>query len=152
MPTLEEKLRQQVEDLAIIDDPQERLAHVVDRAKRIPPLPASERTDVHRVRGCVSIVWLVGEMRDGRCLFRFDADSPIVRGLLAVLCEFFSGSSPAEISAGNLDPLEALGLLAHLSPTRRNGLAAALRAIQAFAEANATTAASEKIPDKVDPR
>jgi cysteine desulfuration protein SufE len=134
--TLDEKLRHMVEDLAIIDDPQERLAHVVDRAKRIPPLPAAERVDVHRVRGCVSIVWLVGEVRDGRCVFRFDADSPIVRGLLALLCEFFSGFSPADVAASNLDPLEALGLLANLSPTRRNGLAAALRAIRAFAETN----------------
>jgi cysteine desulfuration protein SufE len=134
--TLAEKLRQQVEDLAIIDDPQERLAHVVDRAKRIPPLPAAERIDAHRVRGCVSIVWLVGEVRDGRCVFRFDADSPIVRGLLALLCDFFSGFSPAEIAASNLDPLEALGLLANLSPTRRNGLAAALSAIRAFAKNN----------------
>ena len=132
--TLDEKLRQQVEDLAIIDDPQERLAHVVDRARRISPLPAAERIDAHRVRGCVSIVWLVGELRDGRCVFRFDADSPIVRGLLALLCEFFSGFSPAEVAASHLDPLEALGLLTNLSPTRRNGLAAALKAIRTFAE------------------
>jgi cysteine desulfuration protein SufE len=134
--TLDEKLRQQVEDLAIIDDPQERLAHVIDRAKRIPPLPAAERTDAHRVRGCVSIVWLVGEVRDGRCVFRFDADSSIVRGLLALLCEFFSGFSPADVAANSLDPLETLGLLANLSPTRRNGLAAARKTIRAFAEAH----------------
>ena len=137
MPTLEEKLRQQVEDLAIIDDPQERLAHVVDRAKRTPPLTAAEWTDAHRVRGCVSTVWLVGEVRDGRCIFRFDADSPVVRGLLALLCEFFSGFSPAEVAASNLDPLGALRLLANLSPTRRNGLAAALKAIRTFAETHA---------------
>jgi cysteine desulfuration protein SufE len=134
MLTLPEKLRRLVEDHAIIEDPQERLAHVVDRARKIPPLPAGERTDANRVRGCVSIVWLVGEVREGRCVFRFDADSPIVRGLLALLCDFFNGFSPADVAASRIDPLEALGLLTNLSPTRRNGLAAALKTIRTFAE------------------
>jgi cysteine desulfuration protein SufE len=128
-----EKLRQLVDDLAVIDDPQERLAHVVARAKRLPPLPADARTDDHRVRGCVSVVWLAGEVADGRCVFRCAADSPIVQGLIVLLCEFFSGLTPAEAAACDLDPLESTGLLRNLSPTRRNGLASALNAIRAYA-------------------
>jgi len=130
-----EKLRQLVDDLAILDDPQERLAHVVTRAKRVPPLPVEARTEANRVRGCVSVVWLAGEVVDGRCLFRCAADSPVVHGLLVLLCEFFSGCTPGEVAACDLDPLEATGLLRNLSPTRRNGLASALQAIRAFAQA-----------------
>lgn len=130
---LDEKLAQLAEDLAPFDDVQERLGYLVDRAKRVPPLAANERIDAHRVRGCVSVVWLVGEVRDGRCGFRFDADSPIVRGLLALLCEFYQGSPPAEIAACEVDPLEALGLLQSLSPTRRNGLTSARATIRTFA-------------------
>ena len=130
---LEEKLAQLVADLAPFDDPQERLAFIVDRAKRFPALPASERTDAHRVRGCVSVVWLVGEVREGSCVFRFDADSPVVRGLLALLCEFFSGFPPAAIAASELDPLDALGLLNALSPTRSHGLASARARLREFA-------------------
>jgi cysteine desulfuration protein SufE len=134
---LHRKLQQLVDDLSIIDDPQERLAFVVDRAKKIPPLPAGERTDAHRVPGCVSVVWLVPELRDGRCHFRSDAESPLVRGLVALVCEFFSGFTPAEIIAADLDPLDALGLARNLSPTRRNGLAAVRAAIRAFAQQHA---------------
>lgn len=130
---LTRKLQQVVEDLAIIDDPQERLAILVERAKKTPGLSASERSEAHRVPGCVSVVWLAGDYRDGRCYFRCDAESPMVRGLVVFLCEFFSGFSPDAILAANPDPLEALGIARNLSPTRRNGLNAARNAIRAFA-------------------
>ena len=122
--TLAEKQQQLTEDLAIIEDPQERLGAVIDRAKRSAPLPASERTAENRVPGCVSQVWLTSEMVDGRCEFRADAEGPLVRGLVAFLCEFFTGGTPAEIAASNGDPLESLGLVRNLSPTRRIGFAA----------------------------
>lgn len=118
----------------MLDDPQERLALVVDRARRVHPLPPGERVDANRVRGCVSVVWLVGEMRDGRCFFRGDAESPLVRGLVVLLCDFFSGFSPDALCSTEVDPLAALGLTRNLSPTRRNGLEAARRAIRAFAQ------------------
>jgi cysteine desulfuration protein SufE len=133
--TLAEKQLQLADTLAVIPDLQERLAVVVDRAKKLPPLAPAERTDAHRVRGCVSLVHLVGELdAGGRCHFRCDADSPLVRGLVALLCDFFSGAMPAEIVASDADPLETLGLARHLSPTRRNGLASTRAAIRAFAE------------------
>ncbi len=136
--TLTEKQQQVADDLAIIDDPQERLAAVVDRAKRLPPLPASERTEANRVHGCVSVVYLTGTVdADGHCQFHCDADSPLVRGLVALLCNFFSGATPAEIAASDTDPLGALELTRSLSPTRQNGLASARAAIRAFATAHA---------------
>lgn len=130
------KLQQIVDDLSPIDDPHERLAFVVDRAKKTPALAPAERTDAHRVRGCISVVWLVPELREGRCQFRSDAESPVVRGLVGLLAEFFSGFTPEQIVATDADPLQALDLLANLSPTRRNGLAAVRRAIHEFARAN----------------
>ncbi len=133
---LRRKIQQLVDELAVVDDPHERLTFVVDRAKKVPPLPAADRIDAHRVRGCVSVVWLVGEVRDGRCVFRSDAESPIVRALVALLCESFSGFTPEEIVATDADPLVALDLVKNLSPTRRNGLAAARGAIHAFARAH----------------
>lgn len=130
---LAQKLAQLIADLAPFDDPQERLSFIVDRAKRVPALPLNERTDANRVPGCVSVVWLVGEVRDGHCVFRFDADSPVVRGLLALLCDFYSGLPPTAIAASDADPLEALDLLKTLSPTRRHGLASARAHIREFA-------------------
>jgi cysteine desulfuration protein SufE len=133
--TLVEKQQQLVADYAIIDDPQERLAAVVDQARRRPPLPASERTEAHRVKGCVSLAWVVGEVRDGRCQFRCDADSPLVRGLIVLLCDFYSGATPAEVAATEPALLEQLGLDRNLSPTRLNGLRSVRARIRDFAAA-----------------
>jgi cysteine desulfuration protein SufE len=131
---LTEKLHRLAEDFAVLPDNQERLSAVVERARRLPPLSAAERTAAHRVAGCVSVVWLVGERRDdGTCRFRSDAESPLVRGLVAFVADFFSAAPAGEIAASDLDPLETLGLAADLSPTRRNGLAAVRAAIRAFA-------------------
>jgi cysteine desulfuration protein SufE len=124
-----------IEDLAIIDDPQERLSLVVDRARKRPPLPEAERTEAHRVKGCISQAWLVGERRDGRCYFRCDADSPLVRGLLVLLCDLYSDAPPAEIVATEPALIEELGLARNLSPTRLNGLRSVRAAIRDFAAA-----------------
>jgi cysteine desulfuration protein SufE len=133
--TLAEKQHQLIEDYAIIPDPQERLAAVVDRARRRPPLPETERTEANRVRGCVSLAWVVGEVRAGRCYFRSDADSPLVRGLLVLLCDFYSDATPAEVAATEPALLEELGLARNLSPTRLNGLRSVRARIREFAAA-----------------
>ena len=126
-----------IEDLALIEDAQERLSAVVDRARSRPPLPETERTDANRVKGCVSLAWIVGEVRDGRCQFRCDADSPLVRGLLVLLCDLYSEATPAEVAATEPALLEQLGLAQNLSPTRLNGLRSVRAKIRDYATAQA---------------
>jgi len=132
--TLSEKLTALSDDFAPIDDLQERLSLVVDRARRHPPLPAAARTEGNRVLGCISAVWLTAENREGRLHFQVDADSPLVRGLVVFVADFFSDTPPAEIAASDADPLAALDLLNNLSPTRRNGLTAVRARILALAQ------------------
>jgi len=133
--TLAEKQEQMIDDLSIVDDPQERLALVVARARQRPPLPATERTEENRVKGCISQAWLVGELRDGRCHFRCDADSPLVRGLLELLCDLYRGAPPADVAATEPVLIERLGLARNLTPTRLNGLASVRAKIRDFAAA-----------------
>jgi cysteine desulfuration protein SufE len=135
--TLAEKQQQLIADLLLIEDAQERLAAVVDRARTRPPLPAAERTDEHRVRGCISAAWVVGEVRDRRCHFRSDADSPLVRGLLALLCDFYSDAVPADVAATEPELWEKTGLARGLTPTRLNGLRSVRAKIRDFAAAHA---------------
>jgi cysteine desulfuration protein SufE len=137
--TLLEKQRLLADDLSVIPDVHERLSHVVGLAHKTARLPEAERSDANRVRGCVSAVWLVGEVREGRCWFRGDADGPLVRGLVAFLCDFFSGNTADEIVSSDADPLGALGLVRNLSPTRQNGFASVRQAIRKFAESHRVT-------------
>jgi cysteine desulfuration protein SufE len=132
--TFGEKRAGTIEDFSFIENRQERLAAIVDRARKLPPLPDAERVDGNRVTGCISQVWVVPNLVDGRCQFRCDADGPLVKGLVAFLCELYSGATPAEIAADAGDPLAELGLLRDLTPTRQNGLAAVRTRIRNFAE------------------
>ena len=136
---LADKLQRVLADFAVFDDPQERLTALVDQATKAPRLPPEERIDANRVHGCVSVVWLVGYQHSGRCYFSGDAESPVVRGLVVFLCDFFSGAPAAEVAGSDIEPLEALHLTRNLSYTRRNGLAAARQAIREFAKKSAAS-------------
>jgi cysteine desulfuration protein SufE len=76
----------------------------------------------------------------GRCQFRVDADSALVRGLAAFLCDMYEGATPAEVEAVEPHLMERLGIAANLSPTRLHGLAQVRRAIREFARAAQTEA------------
>lgn len=125
-----------VEEWRYVSDPQERLATIVDRARRLPKLPLPQRAPASRVPGCSSSVWLAPELRESRCYFSADADSPVVRGLVALIADFFSGATAAEIVACDADPIELLDLKRTLTPTRQHGLAAVRAAIKAFARSS----------------
>jgi len=123
--SLADRHQQLFEDLSIIPDRHERLTIIVDRSRRLPPLPPANRTAENRVIGCQSNVWLIGELQpNGTLTLRCDTDSPMVKGLVHLLCEAYNGATPAEILATEPTFIDQLELLRDLSPTRRNGLAA----------------------------
>jgi cysteine desulfuration protein SufE len=134
--TLPAKRDQLIGDLRFFDDPQDRLAFVVDAARKRPPLDDRFKTDEFKVEGCLSNLWFVPEYRDRRCWFRSDGDSMIVKGIAGLLTDFYSGERPADIL--KLDPsfLAQAGITQHLSPNRKNGLARVWRKIQQFASAH----------------
>lgn len=132
--TLAQRQQQLIARYALIEDPHERLAAVIERARKIAPFSEEEKCDANRVQGCTSRVWLLGAVEEGRCRFRLDADSTLVKGLAAMLCEAAEGGEAREIAVDGMDVLAALQLLDHLSPTRRHGLAQVAWAIRDFAQ------------------
>jgi cysteine desulfuration protein SufE len=113
-------------DFDFLDDWEARFRHVIDLGKALPELPEDERTEDNRVRGCVSQVWLVGERDPAdreRLIFRGDSDAHIVRGLVAIALQVYSGRSPAEILTTDPQSIfTRLGLGEALTPQRSNGL------------------------------
>ena len=118
---------------AILPDAHERLAALTSRRSHLLPLSPEARTDDALVPGCVSRVWLVGSMENGRCRFQMHADSALVKGLAAALCELYDDAAPEEILETEPEFFEALGIAANLTPTRLNGLAHIRAQIAAFA-------------------
>lgn len=134
--TLAQKQQQLVDDLLVIPDPQERLAVIVARAARVPALEPAACTDARRVPGCVSTVWLSGTFDPDtrRLRLRANAESPLVKGLVMLLCELYEDAEAADILTFQPELLEKLQIAQTLSPTRRNGLAAVHARIKQMAE------------------
>lgn len=122
--SLAEKQRALVAKLAVIEDPHERLAALMSRAKKFPAPPAEELTEENRVHGCQSRVWLTGALGDGVCRWRMECDAPMVKGLVGLLCELYDGVTPSEVLANEPTLFEELGISRMVSPTRLSGLAA----------------------------
>lgn len=135
--SLAAKQQSLIDDLNLIGDVHERLAALSSFAPAVA-LPAALKTDDRLVPGCLSRVWVHGDVQEGRIYFRCDADSPLVKSLVALLCHLYSGATPAEVAGAEPDVLQACGFTKVLSPTRLNGLAnvrARIRALAADAAA-----------------
>lgn len=133
--TISEKRAQWEHDLAELKSAQDRLAWIVERGRRSPPLPAEVKTEAARVEGCLAKVWLVCDFRDGRCYFQTDSDSAIVKGIAVLLCQLYSGQLPREIVETPPAFLEKYGISQHLTPNRRNSLSQIWRRIESWARA-----------------
>ena len=131
--TVAQRQNEVVADFAIIENKQERLGALVDAARALPPFSAAERTDDLLVPGCTSRVWLRGTLRDGACHFAADCDSPMVKGLVHLVCQCCEGAAPDDVATAQIEVIEKLDLWRDLSPTRQNGLRAVRERIASFA-------------------
>ena len=122
-----------VERLGASGDPKRRYEYVLWLAKKLEPLPDELRQEAYKVRGCVSQVYVVGQLADGHLHWQGDSDAQITKGLLALLIEGLEGLTPAQVEA--IDPafLAATGLQASLTPSRANGFLNIFRSMQAQA-------------------
>jgi len=134
------KLDQIVERLKGTADPKRRYEYVLWLAKKLKPLPDELRCDAFKVKGCVSQVYVVGQLVEGRLHWQGDSDAAITKGLLALLIEGLEGLEPAAAAAIDPAVLAHTGLQASLTPSRANGFLNILRLMQAQAQALATQA------------
>jgi cysteine desulfuration protein SufE len=134
--TLAEKQHQLTAELAALKNGQDRLALLIERAKKNPPLTPELRGEKNLIPGCLAKLWLVAEARDGKCFFVCDSDSLVVKSIASLLGEFYSGHTPAEILAHDPKFLVPLGITQHLTPNRRNALGKVWERIQQFARDN----------------
>ena len=104
--------------------------------ERLPALSDAEKSDVHRVHGCESQVWLLGEVHEGRWQFRASSDARLLRGLLAVLLVRVNDLPAHHLLQVDInDWFERLGLSRQLSPSRSNGLNAVLQRMRELTQA-----------------
>ena len=131
---IEDKRDQLVEELIPFEDHLERLTYVIDRAKDNPGLDEEYKIDTFLIKGCVSQLWIFPSFVDGKCHYQADSEASITKGTASLLCDLYSGESPADIISLEPDFLSDVGITQHLSPNRRNGLTGVREKIKAYAQ------------------
>ena len=139
------KLGEIIENFDYLDEWEDRYRYLIELGRGLEPLDQAAYCDKNKVRGCVSQVWLetkVAREQGGSPVLylKGDSDAHIVRGLVALLLALYSGQTAARILGIDAQGLFAkLGLLAHLTPQRSNGVRAMVERIKNDARAAATT-------------
>jgi cysteine desulfuration protein SufE len=114
---------------------EDRYRQVIQWGKKLPKMPEEYKSEQVTVSGCESLVWLVSQQVDGQWYFCADSDARIVRGLIALVMAAFDGKTGPDIQSFDVDAyFEKLGLIAHLSPSRGNGLQAIVEQIKQLSQ------------------
>lgn len=109
--------------LTMTSDPAMRLELVMDFGAHMPPVPDGVKCD--EIVGCAS--WAVICRAGNR--FYGDADSALVRGIVAIMTAMVDGKSPDEIRAMNLSAeFASLGL--QLGTGRLGGVNSMIRFLE----------------------
>lgn len=122
----------------LLDEWDDRYRYVIELGKTLAPMSEAQHSPENKVRGCASQVWLDVKTEgsdDPVLTIVGDSDAHIVRGLIAILLSMMSGKRASEIlSTDALATFDELGLRAHLTPQRSNGLHAMVERIRADAK------------------
>jgi len=114
-----------------------RHQYIIELGDKLPPMPKALKTEDNSVHGCQSTVHIAARLRPGSndvIEFLADSDANIVRGLIALLQQIYSGQSAAAILAFDVDAfLGEIGLDQNLSMSRRNGLSAMVQRLRQLA-------------------
>lgn len=125
-----------LQDFANCGSWEERYKKIIALGKILPAMDEKFKTDENLIRGCQSQVWLHANLDEkGLVTFQADSDALIVKGLVSILIQVFSNSSPDEILSSSLDFLKELGFEQNLSPSRANGLFAMIKQMRYYATA-----------------
>ena len=135
LPTIDEI----VSNFELLDDWEERYRYLIELGRLMEPLPDEAHSDVNKVQGCASQVWLQTDVQssEGKPVLHLlgDSDAHIVRGLVALLISLYSGKTASEALATDaLGLFKELGLSEHLTPQRSNGVRSMVERIRRDAQ------------------
>ena len=119
--SLPPKLAKIVDRFQRRSNPKQKYEQLLWYAKKLPEMEESAKTEVNKVKGCVSKVYITATLEDGKVCYQGDSDAQLVKGLVAFLIEGLNNLSPEEIVKVEPDFIEDTGLKVSLTPSRANG-------------------------------
>ncbi|MBD2258694.1 SufE family protein [Pseudanabaena sp. FACHB-2040] len=118
-----------------VSDPKRRYEQLLWFAKKLERFPEAEKTPENKVPGCVSQVYVIASLEDGKIHYQGDSDAQITKGLVALLIQGLSGLTPSEIISLSPDFIKDTQLDVSLTPSRANGFYNIFKAMQKKATA-----------------
>lgn len=119
------------EDFVFLDHWEDRYRYIIDLGDTLPEMDSAHKTAANLVHGCQSLAWIVAVEKNGRLDLAIDSDARIVRGLIALVRSAVNGERLDDVLGYDFEALfTELDLLAHLSPSRGNGLRALVERIR----------------------
>jgi cysteine desulfuration protein SufE len=133
--TIHEAEQQLIEDFSYFTDWMDKYNYIIELGKELPVIDPQYKTPQYLIEGCQSQVWLHADFKDEKIVFTADSDAIITKGIVNLLIKVLSDRTPQEILEAKLDFIDTIGLRAHLSPTRSNGLNSMLKQMKMYATA-----------------
>ncbi len=124
-----------VDRLSSTSEPRRRYEYVLWLAKKLPVMPKELIDKRYKVKGCVSEVYVFGELLEDQIHWQGYSDALITKGLLALLIKGLDKLTPQEVINVNPDFIKATGLQGSLTPSRANGFLNILLKMKSQAEA-----------------
>ena len=133
--TIQETQEQIVNEFDQFVEWEDKYKRIIDLGRELPSMNESYKTEKYKLSGCQSQVWINAKFEGNKIFFEADSDAAIVKGLIALLINVYSGHAPEEILSSPPEFVKKIGIDNHLSPTRKNGLGAMMKQIQMYAVA-----------------
>jgi len=133
-------LEEILENFSFLDDWEDRYRYLIELGRGLEPLPEEAHNASNKVLGCASQVWLetsFAKDEAGKPILNLkgDSDAHIVKGLVALILAIYSGHTAAHILKTDAQELfQSLGLAAHLTPQRTNGVRSMVERIKKDAQ------------------
>lgn len=131
--TINQKQDEIIEEFNQFDDWMDKYALLIDLGNTLEPIDEKYKVPQNIIEGCQSRVWLFATQDNGIITYTAESDAILVKGIVSLLLQVFSGHSADEILNTELYFVDKIGLKEHLSPTRSNGLVAMIKQIKLYA-------------------
>ncbi|MBE7382189.1 MAG: SufE family protein [Leptolyngbya sp. SIO1E4] len=104
-----------------VADPKRRYEQLLWFAKKLESFPEEAKIEDNKVKGCVSQVYVIASLDEGKLHYQGDSDAQITKGLVAFLINGMNGLTPQEITELSPDFIKETQLDVSLTPSRANG-------------------------------
>ncbi|HID82165.1 MAG TPA: SufE family protein [Chromatiales bacterium] len=140
-------------DFELLSDWDQRYEYLIELGEQMPFMPESEMTEDNRVFPCMSKVWVHAYRKPDNpnlIYFHGDCDTAIIKGVVALLVQLFSGKTAKQIIDMDVDKLfERIQLAENLSPNRHVGIYAIVEVMKSQVKALSSSGIGLKEEAKV---